>query len=314
MAYRRYFTDGLHPFIQLLLLASLMLLCASLFTLLGMFLVRPLFGITTLDQVMQAALEQPLMVAENAAQINALKTVQLLASLGMFLVPALLFAWLKFPDGDYLYLQARPSLRFGLLGILILLAAVPGVGWIYEINKMLQLPQSLEGLQRLLDDAAKANEQLTLAFLATPRITDLFINLIVIALIPALGEELLFRGCLFQLLQEWLRRSHATVWLSAALFSLVHGDAYGFVPRLLMGALLAYLFLWTNNLWVPILAHAVYNGAQVMLAFLFDHGWIGYDIRAEESFGLPVVLVSTAVCAALVYVLYRQVLERKFIY
>ncbi|MCS6918064.1 MAG: type II CAAX endopeptidase family protein [Chitinophagales bacterium] len=314
MAYRRYFTDGLHPFIQLLLLAALMLISSSVFTLLGMYLVRPLFGITALDVVVQAAMENPLMVAENAAQIHALKTVQLMASVGMFLVPALLFAWLKFPDGDYLFLNARPSLIMAGAGTLALLLAVPAVSWLYEWNKTLQLPDALASLQKLLDEAAHANEQLTLAFLATPRQTELFINLIVIALIPALGEELLFRGCIFQLLQEWTRRSHAAVWISAALFSLVHGDLFGFLPRLIMGALLAYLFLWTSNLWVPIIAHAFYNGIQVLLAFLFDHGWIGFDIREESRMSWPVVLVSSVICVAAVYWLNRHVEERKFIY
>lgn len=291
-----------------------MLIFSSVLTLLGMYLVRPLFGITTLDKVMQAAIEQPLMVAENANHINALKLVQLLASLGMFLIPALIFAYLKFPQGDYLYLSARPWWLFAVVGTLVLFTAVPAVGWLYELNKKLELPPSWATLQEAIDAAAHTNEQLTIAFLATPRPPDLLINLIVIALIPAIGEELLFRGCLFQLLLEWFRKGHVAVWLSAAVFSLVHGDVYAFLPRLVLGGLLAYLFLWTNNLWVPIIAHALYNGVQVLLAFLHDHGWLAYDVRSQEPFSWPAVAVSTALFAALLYALYRLVLERKFIY
>jgi len=102
-------------------------------------------------------------------------------------------------------------------------------------------------------------------------------NLFMIALIPALGEEFLFRGVLQRIFGEWFKNPHLAVWLAAILFSLAHYQFLGFMPRIILGALFGYIFLWTGNIWMPILAHFVNNTVGVIYYYLFSQGKIGVD-------------------------------------
>lgn len=311
---RPYLMDNMHPLLQLFLLVGICFIFLMAFFFLGMYLVRPLFGITTMDVVAQNAISNPNAVAMNAAQVNALKFLQFMQSVGAFLIPAVLFAKIKFPDGDYLRLNARTTFLFIALGILILITSTPFVDLVYHLNQQLDLPSFLSGLEKRISEKEKADEQLTLLFLKTPRPADLWINLIVIAIIPALSEELLFRGCLLQLLKEWTKNTHVAVWGAAILFSFIHFQFYGFVPRMLLGALLGYLFVWSGSLWVPIIAHAFNNGAQIVLAYLHEHGMIRLDITSDQMLPVSVTIIATVICLGLLWVYRRMVIERKFIY
>jgi membrane protease YdiL (CAAX protease family) len=309
-----YLLDAMHPAVQLMLLTMLSFLFLMAFLFLGMYLVRPLFDITAIDVVAQNAVTNPEGVGMNANQVNALKFLEFMQTFGAFLLPALLFAKLKFPDGDFLRLNTKTTFLFVLLGILILITSTPFVDLIYYFNQQLKLPAFLSGLEKFISDTEEADKKITLLFLSTPRPTDLWINLIVIAIIPALGEELLFRGCVQQLLKEWTKNTHVAVWVAAFIFSFIHLQFYGFVPRLLLGALLGYLFVWSGSLWVPIVAHAFNNGAQIVLSYLHEHGMIQLDINSDQMLPLYVTVISTAVCIGLLWLYRRMVIERRFIY
>jgi len=311
---RPYLMDNMHPMMQLLLLTMLCFLFLSAFFFLSMYLVRPFFGITTIDVVAQNAITNPDAVGMNANQVNALKFLQFMQTVGAFLIPALVFAKLKFPDGDFLRLNSKTTFIFVLLGILILVTSTLFIDFTYYLNQQLKLPSFFSGLEKNISDAENADDQLTLLFLKTPRPTDLWINLIVIAIITALGEELLFRGCIQQLLREWTKNIHWAIWLTAGIFSFIHFQFYGFVPRMLLGALLGYLFVWSGSLWVPIIAHAFNNGAQIVLSYLHEHGKIQYDITSDQLEPVAVTIIATVLCIGLLWLYRRMVIERRFIY
>ena len=96
---------------------------------------------------------------------------------------------------------------------------------------------------------------------------ELFFNLLVVALIPAVAEEMIFRGIVQQTLESWLKNPIYAVWVAAAVFSFIHFQFEGFLPRMVLGLVLGYLYYWTRNLWIPILAHFVNNGVQVVAAY-----------------------------------------------
>jgi membrane protease YdiL (CAAX protease family) len=310
----RFLMDGMHPFMQLLMLTSLTLVFMFAFTMLGMFLVKPMFGITTIDVVMQNALENPNTVGMNPNQVNALKLLQFMTSLGGFLVPAILFALLKFPGGDFLRLRKQFNGWLLVLAAVTLAASGPIISYIYEFNQQLNLPSFLDTLEKSIKDSAEATEKITMLFLKMPTINDLFINLIVIAVLPALGEELFFRGCIQQVLKEWFKHIHVAIWLTAFIFSFIHFEFYGFVPRMLLGALLGYMFYWSGSLWVPIIAHAFINGMQVVLAYLHEHGAIAFDIAGDEALPGYVVLICTALAGALLFCFKKVSDRQKFIF
>ena len=147
-----------------------------------------------------------------------------------------------------------------------------------------------------------------------PTVIDLAVNLILIAIIPALAEELLFRGCVQQVMKEWFRNVHVAIWVTAFIFSFIHFEFYGFLPRLLLGAMLGYLFYWSGSLWVPIIAHTLNNGLQVLLSYLYDHGMIAFNINSDEAVPVYLILVSIVMGAGLLYAFKRISDQRKFIY
>lgn len=311
---KRYLLDGMHPFFQMILLVSITLIFSVALTLLGMYLVRPFFGVTAIDTLMQSAIKGVDSLPAGSNELNALKFLQSLASIGTFLIPPIIFAFLKFPGGDYLKMRRRSTWSFLVLGMLILLTATPLIDFTYQLNRLITFPESLSALEESMKESSEANEKLTLLFLQAPQFTDLLINLLVLALIPAIGEELMFRGAGMPLMREWTKNWHLAIWITAAIFSFVHMDLYGFVPRLLLGGLLGYLFVWTGSLWVPILAHAFNNAAQVTLVYLHEHGMIQFDITDETPLPAYIIILSSVLCVLLIYWLRKLVLRRSFIW
>ena len=122
------------------------------------------------------------------------------------------------------------------------------------------------------ENAALLTEQ----FLSVTTISGLIINILLMALLPAVSEELTFRGVLQRLFQAKGERRetrdervpHTAIWCSAILFSAIHMQFYGFLPRMLMGALFGYMLVWTGSLWVPILMHFTNNSMAVILYFV----------------------------------------------
>ncbi|MEA4904915.1 MAG: CPBP family intramembrane glutamic endopeptidase [Petrimonas sp.] len=155
-------------------------------------------------------------------------------------------------------------------GLLIFLISYPAIAVIGRWNEQIVLPDSLKVIEdwmRQMEDAAK---QVTDLFLSGETIPDLFLNLLIIAAAAAFVEEVFFRGVLQQFIEKWLHNGHAAVWVGAFIFSAIHLQFYGFIPRLIMGAVLGYLFLYSRNLWIPILYHFVNNAAVVVITYFWD--------------------------------------------
>ena len=134
-------------------------------------------------------------------------------------------------------------------------------------------------------------EWLTKQFMSVTTVSGLLVNLLLMAVLPALSEEITFRGVLQQLLTAPHRLSpfasrlspHLAIWLTAIIFSAIHMQFYGFVPRMLMGALFGYMMVWTGSLWVPMLMHFVNNGMAVLLYFMASRA--GWDMDKVDAIG-----------------------------
>ena len=124
-----------------------------------------------------------------------------------------------------------------------------------------------------------------------------------IGVLPAIGEEVLFRGVLQRKLTEHWVNPHLAIWVAAALFSAIHVQFYGFLPRLLLGALFGYLYYWSGSLLIAIFAHFVNNGVMVLMLYLYQRKLVDYNIEDNESVPWTAALVSlvVTVCPALWY-------------
>ena len=136
----------------------------------------------------------------------------------------------------------------------------------------------LNGIEIWMKNSEEKAKVLTDAFTEGDSLGVLFLNLIVIALLAALSEELFFRGVLQKVLIECTRNKHLGVWIGAIIFSAFHMQFYGFLPRMLMGAFLGYLFLWSGSLWLGIFAHFINNGMAVLIIWLINKNVIPENI------------------------------------
>lgn len=124
---------------------------------------------------------------------------------------------------------------------------------------------------------------------------DLFFNLVIIAILPGIGEELIFRGIIQKQIGLMLRNPIVAIWISAIIFSAIHLQFEGFLPRMVLGIVLGYLYHWTGNLWVPMLAHAFNNGIQIVLIYATGMDVTTFDEKSSDQLQWWMLPISIAV-------------------
>lgn len=287
-----------HPLSQLLIFLGIALLSVSIFSFIPFLLAQPLFGIDALhDQDLFSNHTTP-------ASIALLKFIQLMQSIGLFVVPPLLFAYLYSKEvSTYLKFSVKLNWLQCSIMLVLMVCAMPAINWMGEMNSTLKLPASLQGVEVWMKSMEAEAEELTKLFLVMPNLGVLVFNLVLVAIIPAIGEELVFRGVLQKLFGEWTKNKVMGIWISAILFSAMHLQFYGFIPRMLLGALLGYSLLWTGSIWIPILGHFVNNAFAVLLTYLEQRGKISSSIETlgASSDTRQVVLVSFVLVIILLF-------------
>jgi membrane protease YdiL (CAAX protease family) len=161
---------------------------------------------------------------------------------------------------------------------------------------------SIEKWMKELEETAQA---LTDKMTNVDTIGGLLLNLLVIALIPAVGEEMTFRGVIQQSLMRRMN-PHIAIILSAAIFSFFHFQFFGFFPRLFLGILLGYMFYITGSLWTSILMHFVNNGAAVTLYYLGNIGVIEDAEHWGETQNAWIIVASAVMTLGLIIWSWRK--------
>ncbi len=288
-----------HPFLSLLYLVLLALGGALVFTMVGIGVSVLLFGLPDLGGLMNGEAGFPL---------DHLKVIQIFSSAGMFLVPPFILARIESHDvARYLKLnKPTPAVLLGLT-VLIMISAMPVLDLTVTVNQAMKLPGFLSGVEEWMRQKEKELELLTRQFLTMNTWGDLALNFFMIAALPALGEELIFRGCLQRIFTRWFSSHHAGIWIAAIIFSAIHVQFYGFIPRMLLGALFGYLLVWSNTIWVPVLGHLLNNGITVVAAFVYQQRGQSIDELTSPSDGsVPLYIGSTVVLAGLLYLFYQS--------
>lgn len=245
---------------------------------------------------------------QNEKTIFSLKFLQAWSSVGIFILPPFLFAYLS---GNSLSFKSVSRQQMMLTAV-VMLFAMPLINGLSIWNEQLHLPAFLESVEGWMREAEAKAMEITEAFLAVNTFSGLLVNILIIAIIPALGEELLFRGVIQKELSKWSGKVHLSIWITAFLFSAMHLQFLGFVPRFLIGGLLGYLFFWSGSIWLPILAHFVNNATAVVLSYMVANGRLTKDI---ETIGVnegqtSMLFISLASVGLLLYLL-REVSQTK---
>lgn len=239
---------------------------------------------------------------------DTLRVLQLMQAICLFLLPACLCAYL-FNAKPLAYLKInRPiDLKFLLFSILLILAVQPFISFLGYYNNQIMLPASMSGIEFWMRDSEDKAGKLMEQLLTTNSPFIFAFNIFVIAIIAGITEEFFFRGSIQQIFKRICKNGHLAVWITAFIFSFIHFQFYGFFPRLILGAILGYLFLWSGNLWISVIVHAI-NNLMAILIFQFYHGTPQYE--KLESFGtgntLWITIVSVVISGSIMFLLSKQ--------
>ena len=239
-----------------------------------------------------------------AAGDTGMKIAQGLSSIFMFVVPPIVYYYvtrMKHQMYDLGFRKPANPWWLLLIGVVLMFISLPVTNQLTRWNEAMSFGGVFEKLEEYLKMLEETVAATTEKMLNVDTIGGLLLNLLVIALIPAVGEELTFRGVLQQGLMRRVKSPHVAILLSAAIFSFIHFQFYGFLPRMFLGILLGYMFYITRSLWTSISMHFVNNGTAVVLYYLNNKGIIDID---PEHFGEMqyswLITISFVVTAALI--------------
>ena len=225
---------------------------------------------------------------------------QVLGSLVTFILPALIFTMFVTREKlEYLRFNHGSKFILFILAAILMVCANPLIDFMADLNSKIPFPSGIKWLEQ----AAEKEQQ---AFLANQGWTRFLANVFMIGLLAAFCEELFFRAVLQKIMIKWTNSIHWGVWITAIIFSAVHLEFYGFIPRVFMGVYLGYLFVWTRSIWVPMLAHFINNSFVVIMMF-YKPELVNSDkiVMGNESMQYVYVGISTLIVAVTLWLIYR---------
>jgi membrane protease YdiL (CAAX protease family) len=289
------------PFPQLLFAAFVILVSFLVFLVLSLFIAIPFFGFDTFLNLSSIG------DFSDPDNIVFLKYIQTVQAIGLFIVPPLILGYLfEGSIKNYLYLNRSFSSSTFLLVVVLMFALMPFINFTAELNSNLSLPPWMSGIEDWMRQSEEDAARLTEAFLHVNTIPGLAFNLFMVAFLPAIGEELLFRGVVQKIFTQMTRSHHWGIWISAILFSAMHMQFFGFVPRMLLGALFGYLLFWSGSMWLPMLGHFVNNAVGVIAMFMVNKGTINEEVEDFGSASYIASFISLAVLLLLLFLIKKE--------
>jgi membrane protease YdiL (CAAX protease family) len=224
----------------------------------------------------------------------------------LFIVPVFFARFITRDTPDYLKANFHfPSILF-LLVFSIMLFSSPVMEVLVNINEKLSLPaplKTVEDVMRLMEQQA---QKATDAMLSMKTFGDMLFALVVVALLTAIAEEFLFRGCIQTILVRWTKNTHAAIWITAILFSAFHLEFFSFLPRVALGVFFGYFVVWSGSIWTSVWAHFLNNGSAVVITYLYQHKQISLSPDDQHVFNYSSYAFSLIIILILLYI-YRNI-------
>jgi len=264
------------------------LLVVLLFSIGGFLALGPILGIIITLGIYDISFDTLTQMLSNPINYPQAKTpiliIQGSASLvGFILVPWFYLRYQGVSLPQALYNRSMVDMKSYLLSFFIaltfLISLTPVVLW----NETISFPEFLSGFEVWAKEKELQLMQLTEYLTLFDHLGQFVLATLVIAIIPAIGEEFLFRGVIQNQLNFISKNIHLSIWITAFFFSAFHLQFYGFLPRMMLGALFGYLYYWSGNLFIPIFAHFVNNGLSLLMVYLYQLDKIQFDIESTEE-------------------------------
>ena len=233
---------------------------------------------------------------------TGMKIGQGISSIFMFVVPPIVYYFITRKEHQMHDLGLRkltPPWWLILIGVAVMIVSIPVTTTLTTWNESMNLGDAFAKLEEYMKALEETAQAATEKMLNVNTFGGMLFNLVIIALIPAIGEELTFRGVLQQSLTRKMN-PHIAIIISAAIFSFIHFQFYGFLPRMFLGMLLGYMFYITNSLWTSMLMHFVNNGATVVLYYLNNIGMVEDAESFGETQNVLIIAVSAMITIGLI--------------
>lgn len=242
---------------------------------------------------------------------RALRIMYVLQAIFVFVVPALLAALTatRLP-ARLLCIERGPRLMPVLLTLIVLMVSIPAMNYIIHWNQHISLPESMHGLEESIRRLETQAEDSVTMMMGGTSVGSLIMAILIIGITAGFSEELFFRGALQRIIANTNLGAHAAVWISAFVFSALHLQFFGFVPRLLLGSFFGYLLLWSGSLWLPIIAHIFNNTLATTVNWIHSRNESAADVlntTGTESGDMMIVIGSALLTVCGIWLLRRNI-------
>jgi uncharacterized protein len=209
-------------------------------------------------------------VGEN--DIAFLKYILISQHISFFIVPSLILLIAMKPVMEKSLADFKvPLISDVILVIILAFCTFPVTGYAGQLNAGMHLPDWLSGVEQWMTQKEEGVNRIVKIIMMQNNFRVMLLNLLMIAVLPAIGEELLFRGVFQKIFYTLFKSGHLAVWITAILFSALHLQFFGFLPRFILGLIFGYLYFWSGTLWLPVVSHFVNNAVSVIAAYI--QGW-----------------------------------------
>lgn len=222
-----------------------------------------------------------------------------------FILPSILAWKICFKQKPLVFIEADTLPTWKMLGfaVVVYALAIPALNQIVYWNQEMHLPEMFASFEEWCREMERLAEEQTEGLLSSTSIFDTLMNILIIAVLTGIGEEFFFRGGLQRMLTYCKVDHHVAIWTAAVVFSAIHFQFFGFIPRVLLGAWFGYLYWWSGSIWLNAFAHALNNSLVIVSAWLINMGYLSeeFDMLGVATDTFPwLALLSTMAVAALI--------------
>lgn len=273
---------------------------------LALFMIGGLLIFSSLGELIILLIYHTPNMLEASDPVTAIRITQMLTTIGAFLIPALLFAYCQDRMWfNYNAANRKPPYSMTNIVLILSITLLPIVGVLSAFNQNI-MPQegAVAEFMRNMEEAANHILELVTRQHTT---WDLIANLLIFAVLAGVCEEFFFQGAIQPLMMKWTKNPHIGILITALIFSALHFQFYGFIPRFVLGVYLGYLFFWSRSLWLPILAHVLHNALSILIDYTLQGRGIDTDnLQFTDVRGsIPTAISCTLVSAMAIVYLWR---------
>lgn len=290
----------IHPLLKLFAFIVLMIISASIFTLIGSFVASQVYNLPIYD--MQSLMKNT----------NALIIMQIFSSIGAFVLPAIIYIKLfeKKPL-NFLKIDKKPDVKVVVFTIILFFLANFVLGLLVKVMYFIPFENFDNAFIQGLLQAEKDGENTLKQFLVFESPLKFLVLFFMMAIIPAVGEELTFRGVFMNLFEKASNNIIFSIFFSAFIFSIVHMQLHNFLAILFMGIMLGSIYYLTKNLWISIIAHLFNNGLIVVASYLKSLNIISFDLTKSDELPITNYLFGTLIFMFAFYLYSKYLLSKK---